>query len=168
MKQLVSLKLLRRQKNFLRFLIVFFIALGIITVGNAIESANYFSLFSLPLFLVLPFMFYRDLKRVKSIAYDQSSLYYRSGDREPEKSIPLENIRTITIGNFTANFRLYLYTPDEDGQQIYFKFPDMWNPFATKKRVAEIYALRDTIDACKRRADDDFEGKTKIVRLAEV
>lgn len=168
MKHLVSTALLKKQKNLLWFLIVVFILLGIYTIGKTIISGDYFSLFYLLFFLIMPMQFYKDLKRIKSISYDDSALYYKSRYTDPLQKVPFENIRSITIGNFTGTFRINLFTPNKDGSHIYFRFPNMWNPFATKNRLSKIYALRDKIDACKSRMDEDYEGETQVVRLAEV
>ena len=85
-----------------------------------------------------------------------------------EKHVALEIIRSITIGNFTATFRTNLISPVEDGKHIYFKFPNIWIPCATKRGLAQVYELRDKIDVHKRRLDNKYTGKTQVVKLAEL
>jgi hypothetical protein len=165
---LISITQLKNQRRTLQFLIVFFALLSIITTGMALFEGRHMLWFNIPLSIIFPFLFYKDLKRIKSISYDDEAVYVSKGYNHPVQKISHENIRSISIGRFDFSFRLNLVTPIEDEKYIYFKYPAIWIPFGVRIKQEQIYELRNKIDAFKEQLDEDYSGETQVLKMAEL
>lgn len=135
---IISHRQCKTQKRTLQFLIVLFALLSIVTIGMALFEGRHMLWFNLPLTIILPFLFYKNLKRIKSISYDDEAVYVSKGYDNPVQKISHENIRSITIGRFDFSARLNLVTPVEDEKHIYFKYPPIWIPFGSRIKQAQI------------------------------
>jgi hypothetical protein len=165
---LISITQLKNQRRTLQFLIVFFALLSIITTGMALFEGRHMLWVNLPLAIIPAFIFYKDLKRIKSISYDDEAVYVSKGYNHPVQKISLENIRSITIGRFDLSARLNLVVPVEDQKHVYFKYRAFWFPFDTRLELEKTYKLRDNIDACKAQLDADYIGETQVLQMAEL
>lgn len=165
---LISLAQLKNQKMFLKILIALFVLLSIVTIGMALFEGRHILWFNLPLTIILPYIFYKDLKRIKSIYYDDEAVYISKGYNTPIKKISLDKIRSITIGRIDFSYRLNLIMPVESEKHIYFKYPAFWTPLGSRIKQEQIYDLRDKIDAFKERFDEDYTGETQILKMAEL
>lgn len=87
------------------------------------------------------------ISNLKSISYDDSSVYYQKDGFEVQ--IPFEDIKDIEIKTLTGIYVINLYRPAQDGDKIWFK-TSMKYPFNFKKKDAEVNVLRDKIERYKR------------------
>jgi hypothetical protein len=165
---IISHRQCKTQKRTLQVLIVLFALLSIVTIGMALFEGRHMLWFNIPLTIILPFIFYKDLKRIKSISYDDVAVYVSKDYNDPVQQIFHENIRSITIGRFDFSTRLNLVTPVEDEKHIYFKYPALWIPFGPRLQLEKIYKLRDKIDVIKGRHDEGYSGETQVLKMAEL
>ena len=165
---LVSYSQVKMQKRLLLILSACMLLLGIVTLFKALTDEEYMILFNLPLFGVLTYIFLKDIRRIKSISFDDEVVYISTDENAPITIIPLENIRSITIGQFDQSYRLHLVEPVNNEKHIYFKFPGFWMPFGPKLKPALILELRNKIDERKRLKDIDYAGETQILKMAEL
>jgi len=84
---------------------------------------------------------------LKTISYDDSSVYYRKKGFEVQ--VPFEDIKDIEIKTLTGIYTINLYRPTQDGKKISFKM-SFWYPFNYKKEDERVNELRDKIDRYKR------------------
>ena len=164
MKYLLSPKVLKIQKQMSWFLIVTMNLLGIVAIGSVIYDGEYIKLFYVPICFVLPIQLFKDHRRINSINFDESNIYY--GNPDPTHQIPLYNIKSITVGRFDLSNRIYLYEPHEGKRIIYFKPSIFWLPVKHQKNLSQLRELRNQVDKAKKVADQDYEGETKIVVMA--
>jgi len=165
---IVTPKQVKIQKRLLLMLSIIFMVVGIITIAMVIVNENYIQLFTLPLLIIFPFIFLRDKKLIKSIFFDNEGLYVGDENKDHFQKIPLENIRSISIGKFDFTYRLHLQNSVNGEKHIYFKYPGVWYPFSSKINNRVIYKLRNKIDECKKLKDSDYEDETQILNLTEV
>jgi hypothetical protein len=102
------------------------------------------------------FILYKTLKllwSLKTIAYDESSVYYEKDGFEVQ--IPFEKIRGIEIKSLTGIYIINLYQPGPDGKKIAFKM-SLWYPLNFKNQDGKINALRDKIERYKRTLPANF------------
>ena len=168
MTTIISPDQLKRQKRTLIAFGAFFILLCIIIMGMAVFEERYMLFFTLPICVVLAIRCYKDLKRISSISYDDGTIYYIKLGSASTKKFSFENIRSITVGRFDFTYRINLYTPNEDGPYLYFKYPIFWMPLIFEGKLEQVYELRDKIDACKKSNDEDYTGQTQVLKLTEV
>ena len=137
-----------RLKTFKKFYKVFFISINIIGLGIAIpliiKSGMYVFLLQLPVLWFFTFKALKNSKKLKTISYDDSSVYYEKDGYEVQ--IPFEEIKNIEL---YEGWAINLYRPAQDGDRIMF-LPSIWYPFNFRKKDAEIDKLRDKIDQFKR------------------
>lgn len=108
------------------------------------------SFVAVALFLNYGVMIYlsaRHIKKIRSISYDQSSIYYVKNDYEVQ--VPFENIKSIEIVSIDGVYAINFYHPVQDGEKIFFK-TSLWYPFNFQKKDDEVNILRDRIDRYKR------------------
>ncbi len=156
------------QKRLLWIFSIIFIALGIITIAMVVGDENYIQLFTVPIFIVFPLIFLRDKKLIKSIFFDNDSLYVGDEKEDHFRKIPLDSIRSISIGKFNYTYRIHLQQPINGERHIYFRYPGVWYPYCSKIKNRLIYDLRTRIDECKKLKDVDYEDETPIINLTQV
>ena len=165
---LVSHSQVKMQKRLLLILSICTIILGIVSIFMVLKDGEYMLLFILPLYALIVYGFLKDIKRIKSISFDHKSVYIGTDKNVSILQIPLENIRSITIGQFDQSYRLHLVEPVNNEKHIYFKFPGLWMPFGPKLKPALIFELRNKIDDSKRLKDFDYADETQILKMAEL
>jgi len=165
MTTIISFEQLKRQKKTMVVFSIFLFTIGIIMLGIAFLEKEYMVFFTLPICIILPVQFFNDLKRISSISYDSAAVYYKKLASARTKMVSFENIKSITIGRFDSTYRINLIKANEDGSYLYFRKPIFWLPFIQHGILENVYALRDQIDACKKRNDIDFTGQTQIFEL---
>jgi hypothetical protein len=84
---------------------------------------------------------------LKSISYDDSSVYYEKDGFEVQ--VPFEEIKDIEIKTLTGIYVINLYRPAQDGDKIWFK-TSLKYPLNFKKKDAEVNVLRHKIERYKR------------------
>jgi len=156
------------QKRLIWILSACMTVLGIISIFMVLKDGEYMILFNLPLCVVLVYVFLKDIKRIKSISFDEEAVYIGTDKNDSILHIPLENIRSITIGQFDQTYRFQLVESVNDEKHIYFKFPGFWMPFGPKLNQMLIFELRNKIDHCKRLKDIDYADETQILKMAEL
>lgn len=101
--------------------------------------------------LLWTFVLYRLIQviiKLKSVSYDQSSVYYEKNGIEVQT--PFEDIRNIEIKTLSGIYTINLFTKSQDGDKIHFK-TSMWYPLNFKKQDEKVNELRDKIDDYKRK-----------------
>lgn len=164
---LISKKQLQQQRRLLQIFIITFILMVVIMLVGIVFEESYMLFFTLPICIVLPVQFFKDLKRIKSIRYDEKTVYYSSLKDEASLEVPLENIRSLSAGRFDFSFRINIMTPINDEKYICFKYPAIW-PLGKKIGNIKLHAFRDSIDACKKSKDGDYAGETQILEMAQM
>jgi hypothetical protein len=119
------------------------LSLGIIIL-LIIRNENYTQLLFLLMAWYLSFRALQDLKNMKTVSYDENSVYYEKDGYEVQ--IPFEDIKNIEL---YKGWGINLYRPTQDGDRIRFT-PSAWYPFNFRKKEEEINKLRDKIDRYKR------------------
>jgi len=142
-----------------------FIALGIIALGMAVFEGKYILLFNIPLIIILPISFFRQINKIRSIAYDENAIYIGTTKSSEIQKIPFENIRSIVLGRVDGIHKFNLITPIEEGKAVFFK-TSLWYPFNFKRDDEKVYQLRDKIDAYKRSIDEDYTGQLPVYKIA--
>jgi hypothetical protein len=131
--------------------IVITISLLIVIIATSISqiiSGRIIEGSTMPLiWIYLAFKSISMISNLKSISYDDSSVYYQKDDFEVQ--IPFEDIKDIEIKTLTGIYVINLYRPAQDGDKIWFK-TSMKYPLNFKKKDAEVNILRDKIDRYKR------------------
>lgn len=92
---IISPSQLKSYKSGLLFFGGLFIALGIIALGMSVFEGKYILLFNIPLIIILPISFFRQINKIRSIVYDEKAIYYGSTASSENRKIPFENIRSI-------------------------------------------------------------------------
>lgn len=115
-----------------------------IAVPLIIRNESYVQLLYLPILWFFSWRALQDSKKLKTISYDDSSVYYEKDDYEVQ--IPFEDIKNIELNQGWA---INLYRPTQDGDCIKF-IPSVWYPFNFRKKEVAINKLRDKIDQYKR------------------
>ena len=140
-----------RLKTFKKFYFVFLISINIlgliISIPLIIQGDRYYLLLYLPIIWFFSARALLETKKLKTISYDDSSIYYKKDGYEVQ--IPFEDIKSIELYN---GWRINLYRPTQDGDRILF-MPSVWYPFNFRKKDAEINELRDKIDNYKRHSN---------------
>lgn len=101
-------------------------------------------------FIVYGFLMYKLVKhinKIKSISFDDSSLYYIKDDYEV--LVPFEEIKDIEIKSLDGVYEIKFYNPTQDGARIFFK-TSLWYPLNFRKQDEMVNVLRDKIDRYKR------------------
>ena len=168
MKIIISPNQLVRQKRILIVFSIFLILISIAMIGQVVFEQRYILLFSIPICIILPFHVYRDMKRIRSISFDDSTVYYQKYGSINTIKVSFENIKSITVGQFNSTYRINLISANEDGPYLYFKHPVFWIPFIHDGKLEQVYELRDKIDAFKINNDEDYTGQTQVLKLTEV
>lgn len=163
MKHIISPKQLKTQKNSLIFFLWFMVLLGTSMLIIALVKSEYLTMVWVPFCFLTPFLVMKDMKRLNAISYDNRFLYF--GKPEADQKTPLDNISSITIGRYDFSIRINLYEPVAEVQHIFFK-PKVFWPFVPLKNLEMIYDLREQADQAKKAADVDYEGETKILKMA--
>jgi hypothetical protein len=131
--------------------VVFFISLFLFLVGSSImQVLHKQSIGAILIIVVWSVVIYKAIRvtlNLKSISYDDSSVYYEKDGYEVQ--VPFEEIRDIEIKTLTGIYVINLYRPAQDGDKIWFK-TSMKYPFNFKKKDAEVNVLRDKIERYKR------------------
>ena len=149
--ELISTSRLKTYKKFYR---IFIIALNVIGLGVAIPLAiggkTYVLLMQIPVLWFFTYKALKHSKKLKTISYDDSSVYYQKDGYEVQ--LPFEEIKNIELDQGWA---INLYRPTQDGDRISF-MPSVWYPLNFKRKDAEINVLRDKIDDYKRRLGSQY------------
>ena len=90
---------LKRHKTALWLMVIAMFTFGVYCVFQLLIEGFSIIVFVVPLFLILTIQFYREIIRTKSLSYDQDALYYSSSHKAESIKVPLENVRSITVGN---------------------------------------------------------------------
>jgi len=144
---IVSAEQLRRYKKQLIFISLFFLASFNIALGMIIFDGKSFLLFNLPLFILLPYLLYREFKNLSTIAYDEHALYYGSAKSPELHKVSFDNIRSIGFGKMDGIHKINFIAPVDGVQTVYFKTVLLWLPFFHKQYDARVNRLRDAINA---------------------
>ena len=144
-----------RLKTFKVFYYIFFIFINILGLSIAlpliIRGGNYYLLMYLPIIWYFSARAFLETKKLKTISYDDSSVYYEKDGYEVQ--IPFEDIKNIEL---YQGWAINLYRPTQDGDRILFT-PSVWYPFNFRKKEAEINVLRDKIDEYKRQLGSHYD-----------
>ena len=162
---IISPSQLKSYKYSLLFFGGIFIALGIITLGMVVFEGKYILLFNIPLFIIIPISIFRQINRLRSIAYDENAIYYGTTKSSEIQKIQFENIRSIVLGRFDGIHKFNLITPIEEGKAVFFK-TSLWYPFNFKRDDEKLYQLRDKIDTYKRSIDEDYTEQLPVYKSA--
>ena len=139
--ELISTSRLKKFKKFYNIIIISINILGLgISLPLIIQGENYILLLYLPVIWYFSFNAAQQSKKLKTISFDDSSVYYEKDGYEVQ--IPFEDIKSIEL---YKGWSINLYRPTQDGDQIFFQ-PSVWYPLNFRKKDAEIDKLRDKID----------------------
>lgn len=123
-----------------------------------IYNTDYYLLLNFPVYGYLVFMLVKHIKKIKSISYDDSSIYYLKKDYEVQ--VPFEDIKSIAIKSLDGVYEISFYSPTPDGEHIFFK-TSLWYPLNFRKKDDMVNDLRDKIDRYKRTLPEkNFAGLT--------
>ena len=134
------------------------ITLAVLVFGliSVLRFGDYFQLFMIPLYIMLAYRAIPAIIRIKSISYDDSSIYYERDGYEVQ--VPFEDIRNIEIKTISGIYQVNLFALSQDGKSILFK-TSLWYPFNFKKQDEKVNELRDKIDRYKRALpEQNFAG----------
>ena len=101
----------------------------------------------IPVYIMFAYRAIPAIIKIKSISYDESSIYYNK--KEYEVQVPFEDVRDIEIKTISGIYKINLYAPSQDGSSIMFK-TSLGYPFNFKKQDEKVNELRDRIDRFKR------------------
>jgi hypothetical protein len=140
------------------------VLLGTSMLIVALVKSESFTLLYVPICVLTPFFVMKDMKRLNAISYDDYFLYF--GKPVADQKTPLENIRSITVGRYDFSIRINLYDPVLEKRHVFFKPRVFYWPFVPMSNLENIYELRDRVDRVKKEVDMDYEGETKILKMA--
>ncbi len=144
---IVSTSKLKIYKSILVAIVtVYVLGASVYYIHSINTTQDYFLLLNFPLFILFIYLLTRHIKKIKSISFDESSVYYVKNDYEVQ--VPFEEIKSIDIKSLDGVYEIKFYTPVQDGDKIFFK-TSLWYPFNFKKKDAEVNILRDKIDRYK-------------------
>jgi len=129
--------------------IVSVITLSVLAFGliSVLKFGDYYQLFIIPVYIMIAYRAIPAIIRIKSISYDDSSIYYKKDGYEVQ--VPFEDVKEIEIKTISGIYKINLYSPSQDGKSILFK-TSLWYPFNFKKQDEKVNKLRDKIDRYKR------------------
>jgi len=104
-------------------------------------------LLNFPVYGFLMYKLVKHINKIKSISFDDSSIYYLKDDYEVQ--VPFEDIKDIEIKTLDGLYEIKFYNPTQDGERIFFK-TSLWYPLNFKKQDELVNVLRDKIDKYKR------------------
>lgn len=129
----------------------FFISLFLFLIGLSImQVLQEHTITATTIMVIWSVIIYKAIRmtlNLKSISYDDSSVYYEKDGFEVQ--VPFEDIKDIEIKTLTGIYVINLYRPAQDGDKIWFK-TSMKYPLNFKKKDAEVNVLRDKIERYKR------------------
>ncbi len=144
---IVSTSKLKSYKTVSIYLISIFNIIGFCcAIVPFVIDDRYYILIYFPVLVYFSIRWYRDIKKLKSVSYDESSIYYKKEDYEVQ--IPFEDIKEIEMVGLDI-FSINLFMPTQDGDCIWFK-TSMWYPLNFKKKDDMVDELRSKIDTFKR------------------
>lgn len=144
---IVSTSKLKSYKSGSIFLISIFNIIGFCcAIVPFVIDDRYYSLICIPILIFYSIRWYRDVKKLKSVSYDESSIYYKKDGYEVQ--IPFEEIKEIEVVGVDI-FSIKLFTPSQGGDCIWFK-TSLWYPLNFKKKDEMVDELRSKIDKYKR------------------
>jgi len=108
---------------------------------------NYFMIANFAVYGFLVYKVITHINKIKSISFDDSSIYYIKDDYEVQ--VPFEDIKDIEIKSLDGLYEIKFYSPTQDGERIFFK-SSLWYPLNFKKQDDLVNVLRDKIDRYKR------------------
>lgn len=124
-----------------------FVIFGLLaSIYIIISEGNYIILFTSPLLIIVPIGMYKDVSKIKSISFDEISVYISQTDIQ----IPFKNIRSIEYKPYYCNYEIKLMRPIEDHSKIWFK-ASLWYPYNFNKKEEKVKELRDKIDSHKQK-----------------
>jgi hypothetical protein len=137
-----------RLKTYKKVYRIFIVSSNVVALGIAVplifQNGNYSSLLFLPGLWFLSWRALKEFKKLRTISYDASSIYYDKDGYEVQ--VPFEDIKNIEL---YRGWRINLYRPSQDGNSIMFT-PSVWYPFNFIGKEKRINKLRDKIDEYKR------------------
>jgi hypothetical protein len=148
---LLSTSKLKSYRTATIVLIITFLIIGTYYAIVLLVKEDYYMLIIYPGLLFFLIRWHIDLKKLKSISYDESSVYYKKDGYEVQ--IPFEEVKDIEwlgLGNFSIN----LYRPVQGVKKIWF-LASVWYPFNFKKKNDDVDRLCDKIDTYKRSISDE-------------
>lgn len=117
---------------------------GIISI---FKFGEFYQLFIVPVYVMIAYRAIPAIIKIKSISYDNSSIYYVKKGYEVQ--VPFEDVRDIEIKTISGVYKINLYSQSQDGNSIMFK-TSLWYPFNFKKQDKKVNELRDRIERYKR------------------
>lgn len=126
-------------------LVTLFVAVYVMI--SVIKFEKYYPLFTLPAYIILAYKAIPAVSKIRSVSYDDGSIYYVKKDYEVQ--IPFDDIKSIDIKSLDGVYEIMLYTPTQIGDRVYFK-TSLWYPFNFKKQDEKVNELRHKIDRYKR------------------
>ena len=162
---IVSHSELKSYKSGLLFFSMLSLASFIILKSKTVLEAEYILLFYVPILIVLPIQFYREIKKIRSISYDENSIHVGTTKHSEIQVIPFENIRSIVLGRVDGIHKFNLISPIEGAKAVFFK-TSLWYPFNFKRDDKKVYQLRNCIDAYKRSIDEDYTEQLPVYKIA--
>jgi len=158
--EFISTSRLKAYKQIYR---IFIISSNVLTLGIAVplifQNENYGSLLFLPGLWYFSLKAWKDIKKLRTISYDASSIYYEKDGYEVQ--VPFEDIKNIELDR---GWRINLYRPAQDGNSIMFT-PSVWYPFNFIGKEKRINKLRDKIDEYKRTLPEANDAQLSSYRL---
>ena len=111
------------------------------------KGENFISILFL-ISIYYPFhIYYPMFLKLRNVSYDDSFIYYH--EKGYEVQIPFEDIKSIEIKSVTSIYGIYLFSPSQGRNVIFFK-TSLWYPFNFKKKDEMIDELRDKVDTYQR------------------
>ena len=156
---------LKSYKTSIIYICGFFGGFSIITMAKVFFENEYILIFYLPIMLVLPIHFYREIKKIRSISYDDKTIHVGTTKHSEIQVIPFEDIRSIVLGRSSGVHKFNLITPIEGRKAVFFK-TSPWYPFNSKQDDKKVYQLRNCIDAYKRSMDEDYTEQLPVYKIA--
>ena len=145
---IVSTSKLKTSKTFgILLIILLFALMAGTTIMQLIDGQTISGISIIIIWAVILYKAFKLVWSLKSISYDDSSIYYEKSGFEVQ--IPFEEIKDIEIKTLTGIYTINLFIASQDGEKISFK-TSMWYPLNFKKKDAEVNELRDKIDRYKR------------------
>lgn len=101
----------------------------------------------MPIIILVPILMYKEYSKMRSIAYDEHSLYYGSVKSPELHKVPFDKIRSIHLGRSDRIYRINFTAPIDDVKAVYFKPSPIWGPFSNIKYDRKVNRLCDAINA---------------------
>jgi hypothetical protein len=112
-----------------------------------ITMGDFYVMLNFPVYGFLMYKLVKHINKIKSISFDEGSIYYIKDDYEVQ--VPFEEIKDIEIKTVDGLYEIKFYHPTQDGERIFFK-TSLWYPLNFKKQDELVNVLRDKIDRYKR------------------